>query len=577
MKFIGTKPLLLLSLAIVTALVVVACGSSDPTAAPAPTATSAPAPKPTSAPAGPTPTPAPTATPAPTYPGVADFPNAVQGGTLLRTLASEGPTWDPLKERTQNTQDTVSPIYDSLLIADPGDQKALVPQIADSWEVSSDGLTYTFHLRDDIQFHSGNKVTAGDVAWSYNLSLNPPEGYSSINTGLLAAVKSFNTFGNDTFSVTMSGPDNAFLAVMGYGRMHVLDKAEIEFLGGLDSLKEWPQSGGSGPFMAGEWDRGVSVEVVRNPNYFVPGRPFLDAMQWFYIPDRGTQLASFLAGQIHMLTLYSGDQAKEVEARLGDQAKIQNTSDTVWWDLVLDIHNPPFNDIKVREAVSLALNRDEAIEVVQKGRGVKGGVQIPGTGWEIPAAELAQIAGYSGNPDDNVAKAKALLAEAGHPNGFETVIWTRNHPAYKAPVVLAQAQLARVGITATIDFAEQAVFFGSQRDLDAWDIQSGGHRYVGTDPNFFFREFYVTGGPRNLNAYSDPDIDRMFEEQNLETDPAKRRAIVQEMELKILKEYTNPILYFRKASYAFYSNVNNQEFHVSYSANQDFRDVWLSK
>ena len=626
MRRIGSRLFLLMIAVIVTSVVAAACGGGDPTAAPAtsaPTAVPATAAPTAMAPATaaptamapataaptamapattaptamtpataaptamtpataaptstPRPTPTPTPIPAPVFGGVPDLPNAVRGGTLIRTNSAEGPTWDPLKERTQNTQDPISPIFDQLLSTHPNNQSELVPQIADTWEISSDSKTYTFGLRDDITFHNGNQLTAEDARWTIDLMLNPPEGWAALNAGLIASIATVTAPDDTTLVVTLSEPDNSFLSAMGYGRMHILDSTSVA-AAGVESLTEWPPVG-SGPFMGerGGHDQGVSVEVVRNPNYFVEGRPFLDAMQWFFIPDSGAQVGAFLAGQIHILALANSAAIEDVQNRLGDAARIQETSDTVWWDLILDYQSPPFDDIRVREAVSWALNRSEAIELIRQGRGVKGGIAVPGTGWEIPESELLQYSGYSGTVDEGVAKGKQLLADAGYPNGFESTIWTRNHPGYVSPTIAIQGQLERIGIRANIEAAEQAVFFAEQRNLDVWEMTSAGHRYSGTDPNFLFREFFLTGGSRNLNSFCHPEIDRLYSEQNLETDPGKRREIVNQMEHIALAFYGNPVLYFNKANYGYYNFVKNHEFHVAYASNQDFRDVWIDR
>ena len=202
MRRIGSRLFLLMLAAIVTSVVAAACGGGDPTAAPttaAPTAmTPATAVPPTSTPR---PTPTPTPIPAPVFGGVPDLPNAVQGGTLIRTNSAEGPTWDPLKERTQDTQDPISPIFDQLLSTHPNNQSELVPQIADTWEISSDSKTYTFGHRDDITFHNGNQLTAEDARWTIDLMLNPPAGWAALNAGLIASI------------ATVTAPDDTTLSL----------------------------------------------------------------------------------------------------------------------------------------------------------------------------------------------------------------------------------------------------------------------------------------------------------------------------------------------------------------------------
>jgi peptide/nickel transport system substrate-binding protein len=556
-------------LATVVALVVAACGGGDPTA------TSRPAP--TVAAATATPVPAASAVPEAVVGAVPDFPDAKYGGTLIRAKSSEGPGWDGHVERTENTHDIVDLAYDQIVMVDPHDElSGMVPQLADSWEVGSDGLTYTFNIHPGVKFHNGNDLTASDFRFTYeDVVLNPPEGVRSIQKGLFASAESVSTPDDLTVVVHLSEPNAAFLTIIGFGRMHIFDEQFIA-AEGRDRMQQWPPMG-TGPFMgeAGSWEKGVSVEVFKNPNYFVEGRPFLDGQKFFFIPDKGTRVAAFLTGQLNFGVRPTVDEAKEMVSKMGADVFIQKKSTTTFTSMDLDTSNPPFNDVRVREAAAWAIDKQGMADAVLQGLAVFGGTIIPGSGWDLPAEELATFAGYSGTREENIAKSKALLAEAGFANGFEADVWSRQHPAYVDHSVAARAMLEDVGITGEIVFAEQAVFFANQRNHDTWDIQTGGHRYNGTDPNFQLPEYWLEGGPRNLAGWSSPEIGDLYNQQNRELDPAKRKLLVNEIERLALGSYASIIYYYSVGQYAWTSNIKNYFTHSAYKANQQFRDVWM--
>jgi len=580
MKRLRSKLFSMTMLVGIVALVVAACGGGDPTATPRPTAVP---PAATPVPAQPTATPVPvppTAAPEPVLGGVPDFPNAKFGGTLIRAKPSEGPGWDGHRERTENTHDIIDPAYDQIVMVDPHDQTAgMVNQLADSWEITGDGLTYIFKIHPGVKFHNGNSLTASDFVFTYeDVIMDPPEGIASRQQGLFSSAKSVHAPDDTTVVVRLSQADAAFLAIIGFGRIHIFDEQFIE-AEGRERMQAWPPMG-TGPFMGeeGAWTKGVSVEIVRNPNYFVEGRPFLDGMKFFFIPDKGTRIAAFLTGQLNFGVRPNKDETAELKSKLGNDVYIQETSTLTWWDFNMDTKNPPFSDVRVREAVAWALDKQGMILGVRQGYGILGGTIAPGTGWNLPESELLKYAGYSVvSREDSIAKAKALLTEAGFPNGLEADVWTRQHPSYITPATIARAMLDEVGITGGLVFAEQAVYFENQRNLDVWDIQAAGHRFNGTDPNFMIKEYWLEDAARNVSQWSSAEVDSLFEQQNRESDPAKRQLMVTQIERLTLESYANPIQFFSVGQYAWYSFVKNYFTHTAYKANQQFRDVWIDE
>lgn len=565
MKGLMRRVLALSALTTAVALVVGACGGADPTATPAPAPTA-------------TPVPVATATPEPEVGKVPNFPDAKYGGTIIRSKPKEGPGWDGHRERTENSHDIVDLTYDQIVMVDPHDQTGgMVPQLADSWDITSDGLTYTFNIHPGVKFHNGNDLTASDFVYTYDkVVLNPPEGIPSNQKGLMASVDTVSAPDDSTVVIKLSEPNAAFLTIIGFGRMHVFDEQFVE-AEGRERMQNWPPMG-TGPYMGeeGGWTKGVSLEVVRNPNYFVEGRPFVDGQQFYFIPDKGTRIAAFLTGQINFGVRPNVTEAEELQSKLGDKVYLQKTSTFTWWDMVLDTENPPFSDIRVREAVAWGIDKKGMIEAIQQGLGVLGGTIAPMSGWAIPEEELLTFAGYSGTRAENIAKAKALLTEAGYPDGFEADVWTRQHPSYIDPSTVMQAMLADIGITGEIVLNDSAVYFAEQKNHDAWDMQSAGHRFNGSDPNFMLPEYWLPGGARNTDGWTSPEVTAWIADQNAELDPVKRQEIVHKIERATIAGYGTPVQFFRVAQFAWYSNIKNYHVHAAYKANQQFRDIYMT-
>ncbi len=545
----------------VVVLVVAACGGGDPTATPRPTATTQPVA-----------TEAPKAAP--------DFPNARFGGTLKFATGGDPPSWDGLRESTGQTHDPLMPNYDQLVMFDPNNLDEIVGQVAESWTVSDDGLRWIFTIRRGITFSNGNPLTAQDVAFTYDLIQNPPEDIPSPWIGNLARVGDITTPDDYTLSLTLTSVDASLLASLAAGPLLIHDKEFVE-AEGRERVAQWPPMG-SGPFM-GEPDgfnRGVSVELVRRGDYWVEGRPYMDSIKVFIVPDRGTTFANFLTGQLNFGLALNPSEASEARSTLGNRVTLQETSSDVWWSIAMNIRNAPFNDIRVREAVALGLDKHGYIEAVNQGLGVVAGYIPPGTGFDLSESELLKISGYSPDRAANIARAKELLADAGFPNGFETTFLVRNIGVYVDSNVFMQANMADIGITGDLELQDSAQFFDSLFNTDEprWSLAARAHRTPFPDPNGAYVAFHLCGGGRNLTGLCDNTLEELFAAQNLvATDPAKRKQLVQEMESYALGLYHEPVAAYNQAIYAKYSFVTNHTFPVFYKTNRQFRDMWLEE
>jgi len=550
----------------IVALIVSACGGGDPTATSAPTATLAPKPL---APA-PTPTPEPSAAP--------NFPEAKRGGTLRTAVGGNAPSWDLLRENTGFAYDPAQPAYDSLVINNPSNLSEIVGQVAESWTLGSDGLTWTFAIRKGITFVNGNTMTAQDVKWTYDAILNPPEGVKSPWSANLASIGSITTPDDYTLVIQQSETDASLLAAFAAGIV-IYDKEFVE-AEGRDRMTKWPPMG-SGPFTseAGDLSVDVSVELSRRSDYWIEGRPYLDGIEVFVIPDRGTSFANFLTGSLNFGLSLRPDEADEARSTRGDGVTLVETAIDVWWSIAMNLSQPPFDDIRVREAVALAIDKRGYITAVSSGLGTISGFIAPNTGFDLPLDQLMRISGYSEDREANLVKARQLLADAGFANGIETTLLVRNIGVYVDSNVFMQAQLADIGINANLDLQDSAQYFGLiNAENPTWTITARAHRTPLNDPNGSYAAYHLCGGGLNLTGLCDDEVQRLFAAQNaVATDPAARRQAAWDLENYTLRIFHEPVMQYNQAIYAKHSSIKNHTFPVFYKSNRQFRDVWIDK
>ncbi|MFH1487170.1 MAG: ABC transporter substrate-binding protein, partial [Chloroflexota bacterium] len=234
---------------------------------------------------------------------------------------------------------------------------------------------------------------------------------------------------------------------------------------------------------------------------------------------------------------------------------------------------PPFTDVRVRRAVSLAVDRQAAIKVLEEGEADIGTVFVPGSDWAMPEAELLKLPGFRQPKDADVAEAKKLLAEAGFPKGFKTKILAR--AKYTDDVaVLMKEQLAKVGIELELVVQESAVFL-QQAYEQIYPMVAQPRGLKTSDPEQF-SGYFVSGAPQNNMALANEDVDTLFAKQSRATDPAERKKIVRQLDEKLLELSPTVPLFWIRGNIAYWPEVKNYYRGKVYSTNK-FQDVWLAK
>ncbi|MCW5852432.1 MAG: hypothetical protein KIT87_20325 [Anaerolineae bacterium] len=552
--------------------VLTACGSqaaaptvNAPTTAPQAPASAAPSAVP-SAPAVGAPT---TAAQAATA-TVAGGAQPEYGGILTFNLNSDPPNFDFISNTTSSPVWAFGPCYNGLVIYDPLDPNKIIGDLAESWEVSPDGKAYTFKLIKGVKFHDRVPLTSADVKYTFDTVRNPPQGVVSARKALLAAVDSIETPDDYTVRFLLKQPSPSLLTNLASGWMVVLPKHILEKTG--DMKKDVI---GTGPFKLKEYVRGTSIELVKNPDYFVKGRPYLDGIKAYIIPDPSTAFANFRTGQLLMYPTITGADGRRAQQEFSDKVNIQNTASTSFVGMMYNSKQKPWDDVRVRQAASLAIDRNAALQTTLQGDGVLGGLMMPGP-WALPAAELEKVAGYGPDSEADIAEAKKLLADAGFPNGFKTTLLVRNISPFQQAGVFVKDQWAKIGIDATLDVRESAAYLDAmaKRDFQATPY---GASYQANDPDGGIGDFVTCAGSLNYTAVCSPELDDLYAKQSQTLRVDDRKKMVNQLELTALKNYGIFILYWRGRTLGLSRRVHDLMVHPNLDHNFRMQNVWLSK
>jgi peptide/nickel transport system substrate-binding protein len=502
------------------------------------------------------------------------------GGELVFPVPSEPPSYDGHREETFGLIHPIAPFYNTLLRVDPNDKTGTKPvaSLAESWTVSADGKTYTFKIRKGVKFHDGSEMTSKDIKASYDKIIFPPAGVGSTRKGQYADVQAVEAPDATTIVFRLKEPSGSFIASL-LSPYNFIYKAEI-----LAKDMHWYEKNvmGTGPFTFVEHVKGSHVVGKKNPNYWDKGKPHLDGFRAIFTNSSSAEVAAIRGERAHIqFRGFSPKDRDSLKAALGDKITVQESP----WDCILlgamNHEKKPFDDKRVRRALTLALDRHTGSKALSQIAIVKevAGVQVPGTPFATPPAELNKLAGYWTDAEKSRAEARRLLKEAGVPDGFSFTFKNRGVPMPYEPLgVWMIDQWRRVGLNVKQEVIEAAAYFGVLRKGDfevAMDFQCG---YI-VEPDLDMYKFLsVDKNPANYGRYKDPVLDDLYDKQSRETNPEKRKQIVRQFEKRVLDEETH---YFMTLQWhriiPHSSKVKGWTVTPSHYLNNTLDTVWLTE
>jgi ABC-type transport system substrate-binding protein len=488
------------------------------------------------------------------------------GGSIISAQNNEATGLDPQLVPSFSRSRRSPLTYSQLVRFD--ENMAIQPELAESWTLSDDKLTWTFKLRQGVKFHDGQELTSDDVKFTFDRLLDKSAGGKADFT----AVDKVEPAGKYQVKFVTKEPFAALLAALAGFWGYIVTEAGVTKGGGdLNKITM-----GTGPFTLVDWKVEQQMVFKRNPNYWKKGLPYVDEVVIRTIPDEANVVAALRAGQIHHAFIEDNKNwnlLKDEKTLTGYRAsrlgydylnisanRVNAPTDKPW----------PLKDVRVRQAIGWAVDRSAILKVAAAGFGrLTAPATAPMKQWQLPEEQWMRF--YK--PD--VDKAKKLLADAGYPNGFSVklcVIPTFPTMVNGAPVVAAN--LKRIGINVEIENVEYAVWIKRWLAHD-FDMTMNTTPGYGDPDTAFFRALHATKG-QNWNSSSPSDLDGLLEEGRRTFDQKRRKEIYDKVQIMILE--TNPHLWLFSADHIDFSQSYVKGWVQHPTTNlYGFERVWLDK
>ncbi|HEX2276056.1 MAG TPA: ABC transporter substrate-binding protein [Candidatus Tectomicrobia bacterium] len=483
--------------------------------------------------------------------GVVAAESPDRGGTVIWAVHETMPHFDIHGDGSYILAQPVGPLYNSLLTFDVYDNEKIVGDLAERWEVAPDGKQITFALRKGVKFHDGSDFTCADAKYSLEKMADPKRSYPTI-IGILENVFVSASCRDDlTLVMDLKRPSAAILALLADSHTVMMKAGIAEQV----DRKDPAFLVGTGPFKYKSYTPGVDFRAERNPNYWKPGVPHIDAYQAVVMPDLTRIFASFRARQLTMTGIGRHLEKPEADVLQRDfpDAVVALGPRAGWDSFVMHHGKPPFNDPRVRKAVALATDREKMIEIAAEGWGVLGGYIGPHTPYALPPEELKQYPQFGDDMAKRQAEAKRLLAEAGYAKGVDVELVLRRGPLYERGALSRQDDLKKVGINIHITLLDTAGFRERTQkgDFQAYTVLSA----VPIDEPDLYYARLVCDSASNYGKYCNPEFDKLFQEQSQTFDLDKRAEITRRMERLLLQDVPDDRGFYWKSAMAYWNRV----------------------
>jgi len=475
----------------------------------------------------------------------------------------------------------VMPCYSNLVLFDQlkahETADTVLPELAEKWSWQDNYRNLVFFLRKGVKWHDGQPFTSKDVKYTFDvvreaadaparLRLNPRKDWYA-NIDAIEAADPYTV----VFRLKRPQPSLLLMLASGYSPVY---PAHVP----LPELRQ--RCVGTGPFKLKHYARGEMVELERNADYFVPGRPYLDGLRYPIIGERGTRLAALQAGRLDvaMPLEMTKTMAETIKAN-APSLVIAETGQIGSDNVIMNHKKPPFDNVTVRRAVSLAMDRQAFVQGVRHG-GARVGTSVmprPFGAWGLLDTNVRALPGYRGSAPDK-AEAKRLLAAAGYGPGkpLRVELTTRAFAIYIDLASFVADQLRLVGVEATVKQIETSAFFPA---LARRDYLIGANLTAAAvdDPDIYFYENYKCGTSRNYTDYCSEQTDRLIDQQSQELDRDKRIKLVWEIQRRLEADVARPMLGWRNEYFTQWPYVRNLVPHHSLYNYGRMQDVWLDR
>ncbi len=503
-------------------------------------------------------------------------PAAGRPGGVLTVLTREDLTQGFLihESATLSTIWPAQPCFNGLVRFDPmkplESLETVLPDLAEKWSWQDGYRNLVFFLRRGVTWHDGKPFTSRDVKFTFDmvreaadaqgkLRINPrKEWYDNVET--------IEAADPHTVVFRLKRPQTSLLLMLASGDSPVLPAH-------VSVADQRTRCVGTGPFRFKEWQRGQFVDYERNRDYFVKDRPYLDGIRYLIVTERGTRTAALQTGRADVASPADGSPQIAAQLRAAVPGMVITRVGLNFADHVMLNHTrPPFNDVRLRRAVSLALDRAGFVTAVLQGGGGPGAALAPPPigFWGLGPKDLPR--------SNDKARARALLAEAGHGPGnpLKLEVVSRNIAIYRDGATFLVDNLRQIGIDTTLRLIETAQWYGvsTRREYQLGSSIAG---YGVDDPDSILSESFLCKSARNYQGSCNEEVDRLIAQQSQELDGKKRLALLVRIQKKIEEDAARPVLAWRFDHFAHAPRVKNLvPHHTPYSYGR-MEDVWLDR
>jgi peptide/nickel transport system substrate-binding protein len=469
-------------------------------------------------------------------------PNPKHGGVARLGIPNRPPHFDIHQSGTFFNIGAQGCMFDNLIRRDPRDGgKTIIPDLAHSWEIAKDGKSYTFHLRQGVQFHDDAELTADDVKATFDRIVKPPEGVSIPRSILFRAVSEITARDKYTveFKLAEPRPIDFMMSALASGWNVIVRKKTLEDNNyNLRKVVVYP---GTGPFRS---VRRVENEVwvmEKNPNYWNKGLPYLDGIEFYHVLPFSPEMASaILSNRVDYVLATDPVTFRKAKAmpEISTDTHYQSVVHATW----INNKKKPLDDLRVRRALNLALDHRVLVEVVKDvAPMIPGGFIYPFSEFATPKEEFEKRLGHQADPTGAIKEAKGLMAAAGYTNGINGLDYmVRDIAIFKLWSQAIQAMLKdELNVQCNLRTVVESVWFEDAAS-GHFDLAIGAIVSTLVDPSDYFNAWYGKNGPQNYSFWDNKEFQALSAQIDREVDPAKRLPLIHQAEA--IMEQDPPLL-----------------------------------
>src|SRR3984957_9497291 len=507
---------------------------------------------------------------------------AQKSGGILKLYHRDSPA--SLSTHEEATISAIAPamaLFNNLVVFNQQEKQNrmefIQPELAESWSWNDARTRLSCKLRQGVKWHDGKPFTSADVKCTWDmlsgkspnkLRLNPRKAWYRNLDEIVAD-------GDYAVTFVLKRPQPAFLMLLAPGDSPVYPCH-------IPPAQMRTHPIGTGPFKFVEYKPNEYIKFAKNTDYWKPGRPYLDGIEWVIVPNRATQSLAFIAGKFDITFPYevTVQMTHDIETQAPTAiCEIDHTP--VSMTLLINRDNPPFNDPDIRRAMMMTIDRKSFLDILSEGKGQIGGaMQPPPAGlWGLPPDILQTLPGYSPNVEGSRAEARKLMEKHsyGPNNRLAVKVSTRNIAQYRDPSVILIDQMKQIYIDGELEVVETANWYPkiARKDFAVGANLSGSGV---DDPDAYFWEHYACGSERNYTNYCNPELEKMYEQQSVEPDQEKRKKLVWDIDRRRQEDAARPIIYQYRLGTCHYPRVHGVTVMVNSIFNGwRFDDAWLDQ